>query len=53
MDEHYLKHPTEGVIRMQDLLLSMSIVKLLPILRTTIPLFLIDYNHSYDDVNTC
>ena len=21
MDEHYLKHPTEGVIRMQDLLL--------------------------------
>jgi hypothetical protein len=27
--------------------------KLLPILRTTISLFLIDYNHSYDDVNTC
>ncbi len=27
--------------------------KLLPILRTTIGLFLIDYNHSYDDVNTC
>ncbi len=27
--------------------------KLLPILRTTISLFLIDYNHSYDDVNLC
>src|SRR5664279_4323228 len=26
MDEHYLKHPTEGVIRMQDLLLSLCIV---------------------------
>lgn len=26
MDEHYLKHPTEGVIRMQDLLFSLSIV---------------------------
>lgn len=26
MDEHYLKHPTEGVIRMQDLLLSLSFV---------------------------
>jgi len=27
--------------------------KLLPILRTTICLFLIDLNYSYDDVNTC
>ena len=26
MDEHYLKHPTEGVMRMQDLLLSLGIV---------------------------
>jgi len=26
MDEHYLKHPTEGVIRMQDLLLGLGIV---------------------------
>ncbi len=26
MDEHYLKHPTAGVIRMQDLLLSLSFV---------------------------
>jgi putative transposase len=26
MDEHYLKHPTEGVIRMQDLLLSLGFV---------------------------
>jgi putative transposase len=26
MDEHYLKHPTAGVIRMQDLLLSLSLV---------------------------
>jgi len=26
MDEHYLKHPTAGVIRMQDLLFSLSIV---------------------------
>ena len=26
MDEHYLKHPTEGVIRMQDLLISLSFV---------------------------
>ncbi len=26
MDEHYLKHPTEGVIRMQDLLLSLGMV---------------------------
>ncbi len=26
MDEHYLKYPTEGVIRMQDLLLSLSFV---------------------------
>ena len=26
MDEHYLKHPTEGVIRVQDFLLSLSIV---------------------------
>ncbi len=26
MDEHYLKHPTEGVLRMQDLLLSLGIV---------------------------
>lgn len=26
MDEHYLKHPTEGVIRMQDFLFAMSIV---------------------------
>jgi len=25
MDEHYLKHPSEGVIRMQDLLLSLGI----------------------------
>ena len=27
--------------------------KLLPILRTTIPLFLIDNNPSYDDVKQC
>jgi hypothetical protein len=27
--------------------------KLLPILRTTISLFLIEYIHSYDDVNLC
>ena len=27
--------------------------KLLPILRTTIGLFLIDLNHSYDDVKQC
>jgi putative transposase len=26
MDEHYLKHPTEGVIRMQDLLLTLGVV---------------------------
>ena len=26
MDEHYLKHPTEGVIRMQDLLFSLGFV---------------------------
>jgi len=26
MDEHYLKHPSEGVIRMQDLLLTLGIV---------------------------
>lgn len=26
MDEHYLKHPTEGVIRMQDLLLCLGFV---------------------------
>jgi len=26
MDEHYLKHPTAGVMRMQDLLLSLGIV---------------------------
>jgi len=26
MDEHYLKHPTEGVIRMQDLLLALGFV---------------------------
>ena len=26
MDEHYLKHPTAGVIRMQDLLLAMGFV---------------------------
>ena len=26
MDEHYLKHPTAGVIRMQDLLLSLGMV---------------------------
>jgi putative transposase len=26
MDEHYLKHPTEGVIRMQDLLLGLGFV---------------------------
>ena len=26
MDEHYLKHPTEGVLRIQDLLLSLGIV---------------------------
>ncbi|NLA48458.1 MAG: transposase, partial [Bacteroidales bacterium] len=26
MDEHYLKHPTQGVLRMQDLLLSLGIV---------------------------
>jgi putative transposase len=26
MDEHYLKHPTAGVLRMQDLLLSLGIV---------------------------
>jgi putative transposase len=26
MDEHYLKHPTEGVIRMQDFLLTMGFV---------------------------
>lgn len=25
MDEHYLKHPTQGVMRMQDLLLSLGI----------------------------
>jgi hypothetical protein len=30
-----------------------GIFKLLPILRTTISLFLIDNNHSYDDVNQC
>jgi hypothetical protein len=29
------------------------IYKLLPILSTTLSLFLIDYNYSYDDVNTC
>ena len=28
-------------------------IKLLPILRTTLGLFLIDYNHSYDDVKQC
>ena len=26
MDEHYLKHPTEGVLRMQDFLFSLSLV---------------------------
>jgi len=26
MDEHYLKHPTEGVIRMQDFLMSLGFV---------------------------
>ena len=26
MDEHYLKHPTEGVIRMQDLLWALGFV---------------------------
>lgn len=26
MDEHYLKHPTEGVIRMQDLLFSLGFI---------------------------
>ena len=26
MDEHYLKHPSEGVIRMQDLLLALGFV---------------------------
>jgi putative transposase len=26
MDEHYLKYPTEGVIRMQDLLLTLGVV---------------------------
>ena len=26
MDEHYLKHPTEGDMRMQDLLLRLGIV---------------------------
>jgi putative transposase len=26
MDEHYLKHPTEGVLRMQDFLLSLGFV---------------------------
>ncbi len=26
MDEHYLKHPTEGVIRMQDFLFALGIV---------------------------
>ena len=26
MDEHYLKHPTEGVIRMQDLLLTLGFI---------------------------
>ena len=26
MDEHYLKHPTEGVLRIQDLLLNLGIV---------------------------
>lgn len=24
MDEHYLKHPSEGVIRMQDMLLALG-----------------------------
>ena len=26
MDEHYLKHPTEGVIRMQDFLFAMGFI---------------------------
>lgn len=26
MDEHYLKHPTEGVLRMQDFLLALGFV---------------------------
>ena len=26
MDEHYLKHPTEGVLRMRDFLLALGIV---------------------------
>lgn len=26
MDEHYLKHPTEGVIRVQDMLLALGFV---------------------------
>jgi FixJ family two-component response regulator len=30
-----------------------KLFKLLPILSTTLSLFLIDYNYSYDDVNTC
>ena len=26
MDEHYIKHPTAGVIRMQDFLFTLSII---------------------------
>ena len=26
MDEHYLKHPTEGVLRMRDFLLALGII---------------------------
>ena len=43
-----VKHPE---VRAEQL--NKQTGKLLPILSTTIGLFLIDYNHSYDDVNTC
>ncbi len=26
MDEHYIKHPSEGVIRMQDMLFALGII---------------------------
>ena len=29
MDEHYLKHPTAGVIRMQDLLFALGFIQLI------------------------
>ena len=47
------KYHNDGCRYLSQSKISIDLSKLLPILRTTICLFLIDYNHSYDDVNLC